>query len=130
MSAPPFSEPTVEAVFARYPDLLRAALLDLRALIFETADGPLTESLKWGQPSYRRPKGGTAVRIDAVKGSASDYALYVHCQTSLAATIRDLNGDQLRIGGDRAILLSLDEPAPTEVLGHCIALALGYRTSR
>ena len=130
MRAPAFSDPGVEAVFEAYPEPLRAALFDLRALVFETADGPLTESLKWGQPAYRRPKGGTTVRIDAVKGSASEYALYVHCQTSLAATFRDLYGDVLRIESDRAVLMSVEAPPPREALAHCIALALAYSGRR
>ncbi len=66
---PPFSD-EVAQVFASYPQDKRAFLLELRSLIFECAQrlyGPacLTESLKWGEPSYRPlPQfGRTAIRL-------------------------------------------------------------------
>lgn len=129
MSAPVFSNPAVEAVFRAYPPALRDRLLDLRALILETATGPLSESLKWGQPAYRPvgTKAGTTVRIDALKGSTDGYALYFHCQTTLVPSFRDLYSDTLRFEGDRAILLSLAETPPREALAFCIGQALTYR---
>ncbi|MDP1737740.1 MAG: DUF1801 domain-containing protein [Caulobacter sp.] len=132
MTAPAFTDPAVEAVFAAYPAPLRERLLDLRALIFETATGPLSESLKWGQPAYRPTgaKAGTTVRIDALKGSADGYALYFHCQTTLVPSFRNLYSDTLRFEGDRAILLSLAEPPPREALAFCIGQALTYRGRR
>lgn len=128
-SSAPFSDPAVEAVFAGYPARLRQALLDLRTLIFDTAAGPLGESLKWGQPAYRpvATKAGTTVRIDALKGSADGYAVYVPCQTDLIGRFRDLHGEALRFEGNRAILLSLAETPPREVLAYCIGQALAYR---
>lgn len=132
MTAPAFSDPAVEAVFAAYPPALRVRLLDLRALIFQTATGPLSEGLKWGQPAYRPvgTKAGTTVRIDALKGSAEGYAIYVPCQTRLVATYRDLYDDALRFQGNRAILLSLGRPSPRDAIAHCVALALSYRGGR
>jgi hypothetical protein len=129
---PPFTDPAVEAVFAAYPEPLRQRLFDLRALIFETAAGPLSETLKWGQPAYRPvgTKVGTTVRIDALKGSADGYAVYVHCQTTLVPSFRDLYSDVLSFEGDRAILLSLGEEPPREVLAFCIGQALTYRGRR
>ena len=114
MTAPTFTDPAVEAVFTSYPAALRKALLDLRALIFETATGPLSETLKWGQPAYRPvgTKAGTTVRIDALKASPDGYALYFHCQTDLIRRFRDLHSDVLRFEGNRAILLSLAETPP------------------
>lgn len=131
-SSRPFADPAVEAAFAAYSAPLRAALLDLRALIFETAAGPLSESLKWGQPAYRPigTKAGTTVRVDALKGSADGYALYFHCQTTLVPSFRDLYSDTLRFEGNRAILLSLSETPPREVLAFCIGQALTYRGRR
>ncbi|ATQ43220.1 DUF1801 domain-containing protein [Caulobacter mirabilis] len=126
---PPITDPGVAAVFQAYPEPLRERLLALRTLVYEAAPSPLTESLKWGQPAWRRTDGrGTTVRLDALKGVDGGHALYVHCQTSLVDTFRGLYGDQLRFEGDRAILLSLDQPAPREALAHCIGLALSYRT--
>lgn len=129
MSGPPFSDPVVEAAFAAYSPGLRDALLALRALIFKTATGPLSETLKWGQPAYRPvgTKAGTTVRIDALKGSADGYAIYFHCQTTLVPSFRDLYSDVLRFEGDRAILLSVRDTPPREVLAFCVGQALTYR---
>jgi hypothetical protein len=92
-----FSDPAVDAVFAAYSKPLKARLLALRRLILDTAKktegvGELQETLKWGQPSYltTATKSGSAIRIDRVKASADQYALYFHCQTGLVATFREL----------------------------------------
>ncbi|MDJ0895965.1 MAG: DUF1801 domain-containing protein [Alphaproteobacteria bacterium] len=129
----PFDDPAVEAVFDAYPSDLRADLLRLRALILETASeieavGPLVESLKWGQPAYRptKPKSGTTLRIGAVKNDPGRYAMFFHCQTTLADTFRQIYGDQLVFQGDRAILFSHGDAIPRDALKHCIALALTY----
>ena len=128
MAAPPFADPGVAAAFAAFPDGVRARLLALRALIHETADGPLTESLKWGQPAWRPSTGkaGTTVRLGVPKGSTDVVALYVPCSTTLVETWRDLYGDVLRFDGKRAILMPAGTDAPREVLAHCIRLALTY----
>lgn len=62
---------------------LKAKLLALRRLIFDTAKatkgvGVLQETLKWGQPSYLTPqtKSGSTIRIDRVKSTANQYAVY------------------------------------------------------
>lgn len=132
MTAPPFADPGVEAAFAAFPEAFRERLLALRALIHETADGPLTESLKWGQPAWRpvTGKAGTTVRVGIPKGAADVVALYVPCSTTLIETYRDLYGEVMRFEGKRAILLPLAEPLPSEALAHCIRLALTYRGGR
>ena len=50
---PPFADASVAAIYAAYPPALRARLLDLRRLIFDTAEvtpgvGAIVETLKWG----------------------------------------------------------------------------------
>jgi hypothetical protein len=127
----------VRAVFEAYPPDLRAALLDLRALILETAAatpgvGDLTEALRWGQPSYLTlaSKSGSTIRIDAVKGSADRYALYVNCKTTLLESYRHLYPDAFRFEGRRALIFDTAAPPQREVLRHCIALALTYRRSK
>ncbi len=67
-------DPAVEAAFGAYPAPVKAKLLALRRLIFDTAKrtkgvGALEETLKWGQPSYLTPetKSGSTIRIDQVK---------------------------------------------------------------
>jgi hypothetical protein len=132
-----FTDPAVAAVFAAYPARTKAKLLELRRLILETAAktpgvGALDETLKWGQPSYltRETRSGSTIRIDRVKPEAGAdqerYALYVHCQTTLVSTFRQLYRDELTFGGNRSILLDADRPLPKAALRHCIALALTY----
>lgn len=120
-------------VYDRYPAAVRTRLLELRALILRTAAatdgvGPLDETLKWGQPSFltRQSGSGSTIRIDARRGDPGHYALYVHCQSGLMGEFRALYGDRLRLEGDRAVVLSIDEDVPEETLGHCIALALTH----
>lgn len=122
----------VEAVFAAYPGPVKAKLLALRRLIFDTAKatdgvGALEETLKWGQPSYltTASKSGSTIRIDQVKAEAGRYAVYFHCQTDLVETFRELY-PELRYGGNRSILLEAGEKLPEAALRHCVALALTY----
>jgi hypothetical protein len=132
----------VGEVFAGYPDELRSKLLRLRELILEVASetdsvGQLEETLKWGQPSYltHHPKSGTTIRIDGINSNPRQYGIFVHCQTSLVPTYRELYSEILEFDGDRAIVFDMDSDPPEDVLRHCIELALTYhqakrRTSR
>jgi hypothetical protein len=128
-----FADPSVKAVFDAYPPKLRAKLLALRDLIFATAKaaadiGPLTETLKWGQPSYLTAASGsgTTLRIDRVKSVDNQYALYVHCQTNLVTTFRAHYPRKFSFAGNRGIVFSLDDKIDTEALRHCVGLALTY----
>ena len=133
----PFSDDQVDAVFAGYAEPVRARLLALRDLIFMTAAetdgvGQLVETLKWGQPAYltERPRTGSTIRIDALKGTDTGYAMFVHCQTALVSTYREIYPDTFRFDGNRALLFSADLAVPEEPLKHCIALALTYHRRR
>ena len=132
-----FPDPAVDAVFNAYPKPLRARLLALRRLIFDTAGstngvGALQETLKWGQPSYLTPetKRGSTIRIDRVKSDANRYAVYFHCQTDLVETFRELYPTELRYGGNRSILLDAADDIPEPALRHCVALALTYHLNK
>ncbi len=132
-----FSDPAVGAVFSAYPKPLKAKLLALRRLIFDTAKttrgvGALEETLKWGQPSYLTPetKSGSTIRIDRVKSSANRYAVYFHCQTDLVETFRELYPTELSYGGNRSIILNAEDAIPEPALRHCLALALTYHLNR
>ncbi|MBR0697338.1 DUF1801 domain-containing protein [Bradyrhizobium lablabi] len=121
-----------EAFFGAYPAPVKAKLLALRRLIFDTAKatkgvGALEETLKWGQPSYLTPEtgSGSTIRIDQVKPATDQYALYFHCQTNLVETFRELY-PELSYSGNRAILLKVADRLPEAELRHCVALALTY----
>ncbi len=86
---------SVAAVFAAYPDDKRVRLLELRCIILDSAQrlfGPssLTETLKWGEPSYRplAKHGGTTVRLHWKPKFGERVGLFVHCQTTLIADMR------------------------------------------
>ena len=129
----PFDDPRVAAVFAAYPDGLRADLFALRALIIDTARatagvGTLVEALKWGQPAYlpAQKRIGTTIRIDAVKHAADRYAAYFHCQTTLVSEFRARYGDVFAFEGNRALVFTHGAKLPRAALRHCLALALTY----
>ena len=92
-----FGNPEVAAVYDAYPKDLKSKLLALRRLILETAAdtegvGELEEALRWGQPSYltTKTKSGSMIRVDRVKNRDDQYAIFVHCQTTLMETFREL----------------------------------------
>jgi hypothetical protein len=92
----------------------------------------LTEALRWKQPSYltEQSHSGTTIRIDAVKGSADAYALYVNCKTTLLEGYRHLYPDAFRFEGQRALVFSIMTPPSEAALKHCIALALTYHQAK
>lgn len=128
-----FDDAKVAAVFKAYPPDVRARLMTLRETIFEVAAktdgvGALTETLKWGQPSYLTEEtgSGTTVRIDRLKGDSSGHAIYFHCQSGLVGQFRDLYPETFTYEGERAIRFGPKERVPGRELRHCIALALTH----
>lgn len=127
-----FADKSVAAVFDGYPAPLRGKLMALRELIFDVARstdglGPLTETLKWGQPSYltQATGSGSTVRIDRLK-NGDGYAIYFHCQSGLVDQFRGIYPDTFRYDGKRALLFNGSARVPVKALGHCIGLALTH----
>ncbi len=122
----------VEAVFASVPSAPRKRLERLRALIFEVAEaesvGPLTETLKWGQPAYltEATKAGSTVRIAPTR-TVDEVAVYFICHTGLVDRFRTVFPDALRYDGDRAILFGSDDAIDEDALAQCLAMALTYK---
>ncbi len=128
-----FADPKVAAVFGSYPPGTRERLMALRETIFEVAAvtegvGALTETLRWGQPSYLTGEtgSGTTVRIDRLKGDGGGYAVYFHCQSGLVGQFRELYPETFTYEGERAIHFGPRERVPARELRHCIALALTH----
>ncbi|MBU2712068.1 DUF1801 domain-containing protein [Zooshikella harenae] len=116
--------------FESYPPDIRQKLLELRALILETAyeiDKALVldESLKWGEPSYTI-KGGSTIRIDWKEKSPDYCGVYFNCKTTLVSTFKVLYQDIFHFEGNRAIMLNIKDSVPVEPLKHCISMALRY----
>ena len=131
-----FADKNVAEVFRRYPPKLRTRLMALRELIFDVAAGtegvgPLSETLKWGQPSYltEQTGSGSTVRIDCLK-NANGYAIYFYCQSGLVGRFRELYADAFRYEGERAILFDAKERLPLKALSHCIGLALTHHARK
>ncbi len=127
-------EEAVSAAFAQFTQPVQKMHRDVRALILKTADevsaGPLTETLKWGQPSYltEATKSGTTIRLGMPKGRPNDCAIFVSCQTSLVGEFRDIIDDPaIGFEGNRAIIFSALAPLPKAALEHCITRALTYK---
>jgi len=128
-----FGDSRVAATFKAYPPDVRARLMALRETIFEVAAatpgvGKLTETLKWGQPSYltKETGSGTTVRIDRLKGGTGGHAVYFHCQSGLVGQFRELYPDTFAYDGRRAIKFGPDDRLPLGELKHCLALALTH----
>lgn len=127
-----FANADVAAAFKAYPAAVRRRLMELRELVFETAAGtegvgPLSEALKWGQPSFltKETGSGTTVRIDGLK-KGDGYAIYFHCQSGLVGQFKELYPGTFHTEGKRAILFDLKERVPVKALRHCIGLALTH----
>lgn len=120
----------VKRKFAEYPKEVRPILMDIRKVILDVAKedgaGEVTETLKWGEPSYTT-KYGSAVRFDWKPKHPDQYALYFHCQTMLVETFREVFGDLFTYEGNRAIVFGLDEKIPRQQLKRCISMALRYK---
>lgn len=109
---PPFTSPAVKDVFNSAPSQVQTGMHRLRDLIFEVAqdiDRGLTvsETLKWGQPSFV-VQGGSPLRIAARKEGG--FALYAICQTSLIGDFAETFPNMDKIEGTRAVLFdNIDE---------------------
>jgi hypothetical protein len=127
-----FGDVRVAALFKAYPAGVRARLMALRTLVFDVASrtegfGRLTETLKWGQPSYLTAEtgSGTTVRIDRLK-DRDGYAIYFHCQSGLVDAFRTIYPDTFTYQGNRTIVFDAGDRLPVRALGHCIGLALTH----
>ncbi len=128
----PIPEPVAE-VLARHPSPVRAQLLHIRALIYsvaaETAGvGPLTETLKWGEPAYltEATKSGTTIRLGTVRSAPEACAVLFNCKTTLIADFRAQFDGELLFDGSRAIILPARRPLPEALLGICLRAALTH----
>ena len=133
MAAHPPMPPEVAAAFEAFAPETRARLVALRALILETAAatpgvGPLSETLKWGEPAYltEASRSGTTLRLGATRRGPPRCAIYLNCKTTLVEEYRAAFGDVLAFEGNRAILVDPAAPLPAAALSQAIAMALTY----
>lgn len=129
---PPITAADVRAVYSRFPEPARDALLAIRALIFEVAGddariGTIEETLKWGQPSYLTPntKSGSTIRLWVPK--TGGYGVFTHCQSRLIEMYQSQAGAGLRFDGNRGVLFDETDTPPLDQLRPLIQSALTYR---
>ena len=127
----------LEAAWNAFPAPARACLEKLRTLIHVTAAktpaaGPLTETLKWGEPAFltEATKSGTTIRLAWKPALPNMAQLLVPCSTPLIEEWRARYGDTLAFSGNRAVLIDIARPIPKAPLAHCIAMALTYHSRK
>ena len=115
-----------------FPEQVRARLLEVRNLIFESAAiksvGPLTETLKWGEPAYltEATGSGSTVRLGWFRSSERECAVLFNCRTTLVDDFRERFPNVFAYEKNRAILLDAREPLPKAPLSVCLGMALTY----
>ncbi|MDN5788261.1 DUF1801 domain-containing protein [Pseudorhodobacter sp.] len=127
----------VADVIAGYPASIGTQLLRLREMVFAVAArtegvGPLTETLKWGEPAYltETSKSGTTIRLGMPKSAPGNCAIFLNCKTTLIETFRSQFPDDFQFEGNRALLLSATAPLPEIPLQFCLHAALTYHRTR
>ncbi|MBL4762138.1 MAG: DUF1801 domain-containing protein [Gammaproteobacteria bacterium] len=122
-------EPAVEKKFESFPKNARLRLYEIRELIFDVANsdnvGTLTETLKWGEPSYLSTNGST-VRINWSSKNPKVVSIYFNCKTVLVETFRELFQGTFQYIGNREITLPLSKCIPVLELKACISMTLRY----
>lgn len=128
---------THRRVIESFPPAIRPKLLALRRLIFETAAstegvGPVTETLKWGEPAYLTDASGsgTTIRIGWKPAAPTRYAMYFHCRTGLVDRFRELFPDEFGFERNRAIVFEQSDTVPRAPLSMCIAMALTHHRTK
>lgn len=137
MTSNPTIATPVADVIKSYPAPAQKYALELRALIQKTAAqdariGPLTETLKWREPSYLTDvtKSGTTLRFDWKEKHPDKIGLFVNCKTTLIRSFQDLFENELSFEGTRAIWLNINEPLPHDILAICIGKSLTYHLDK
>lgn len=124
---PAFSSQAVEDVFDRTPKPIRNGMHRLRDLIYAEANSPVSETLKWGQPSFA-VQGGSPLRIAPTKDGG--FALYTICQTSLIPDFAETFPGMDKIEGTRAILFEDEDQIDPGRHSLLIRHALTYHKKR
>ncbi|MEM8871320.1 MAG: DUF1801 domain-containing protein [Pseudomonadota bacterium] len=131
------SMPTeIATVFEAMPADVAVKLRQMRTLIYAVAEAenvaPLSETLKWGEPSYAtvRTKAGTPIRLGWSRKTPKRCAMFVNCQTTLLDQYRERYGDELEFQGNRAVVIPTDGPLNEAPVVGCIALALTYHRNK
>ncbi len=134
--APPGIPERVTAAIAAYPEPAKSAFLTIRDIVLQAAAsqpviGPLTETLKWGEPAYltEATNSGSTLRIAWKQANPDRIGVFLNCSTRLVETMRSIYPETFEYEGNRGLHMALDAPLPTDPLDHCARLALTYHIS-
>ena len=120
----------VRDVYERIAPDARARLFAIRAMIYDLGErldvGPISEELKWGQPSYLTRKAGTTVRLWA--DGTDDVTVFVPCQTDLLDRFRMQDPQGVKLDGNRAVHVPAD--VSLDVLVPFLSMALTYHRDK
>lgn len=127
-----FKHPKIRNIFDSFEPIVKKKLLQIRDLIYTTAAnidavGDITETLKWGEPSYvpLKQRVGSPIRLNQLKGK-NGFALYFNCQSNLIPTFKQLYPSTFNYEGNRSIVFDRKDKIPIKELEHCISIALTY----
>lgn len=127
----------IAEALGHHPEPVRLQLLEVRDLVFAVAAetegvGPLTETLKWGEPAYltETSKSGTTIRLGVSKSAPDQCAVFVNCQTTLIDTFRTLFANDFTFEGNRALIIPATGDFPREALALCLRAALTYHRQK
>ncbi len=128
---PPKLPEDITQVITHWPDTAQKTFHHLRQIIFDTAASnpqvaPLSEALKWGEPSFLT-KTGTTLRIDWKARSPDEIGLFVICRTDLLDQIRAMYPNAFRFEGTRALYLRLDAPIPEQAVAYLATRTQTYK---
>lgn len=123
----------VSDIVESWPAAAQQIFFDLRDLIYATAAddpaiGPLTETLKWGEPSFLTEvtRSGSTLRVAWKAKYPDEIGLFVICRTDMLADIRDLFPQDFRFEGTRAAFLPLETPINADAVAFLVRRALRY----
>ncbi|MGB0844087.1 MAG: DUF1801 domain-containing protein [Alphaproteobacteria bacterium] len=126
----------MKSIIDAYPANARNTALKLRDCIFSVADerrvGLLTETLKWGEPSYltEQTKAGSTVRLGWSAKRPDVVGLFFNCNTNLVDRFRQLFPTSFEYIGNREIRIPIGTINDIESLEVCIGMALTYHRDK
>ncbi|WP_299042453.1 hypothetical protein [uncultured Tateyamaria sp.] len=119
-----------------WPQPAQTQFVKLRQIVHDVATsaeiGPLDESLKWGQPSWRpkRARVGSTLRVDWSPSTPDRLLAFVDCKTNLAAQMDTRFPGQFHNDGRRALGFDLDKPLDEDAVWQLVHLTLTYHRAK
>ncbi len=128
-----FDNPEIKAVYHRFPKPMQRKMFELRDIIFEVAKnnpkiGKITESLKWGEPTYEtiKTKSGSPLKIIYKTAMDANFSLAVMSSTNLIETFKEIYPKTFYFNGTREVIINSNKKIPRNEIYKCIELALTY----